>query len=242
LRDGRVRIKHGRRLESRQDRTFVFPSDFPAGISIATDPNGRAISNLGALVRNYPAAAFGEAYAKSRLQALGINCDGATLYLTSSLTVAIDGATVLLGTTQHALMNALDRQSRGAGITKAEMKSATSGLPPNTFIQAFGNLSGVLSNPSAAKARHVPWVAALRGYARQATLRHKTGVDLSSLLGQLTGDLSVAFKIAIPALIQLAVKNAPAQLQSLVASLGDITVWIAATPSGLTGEASLALK
>ncbi len=179
----------------------------------------------------------------------------------------------------------------------------------------------------------MPWVAALRGYARQATVRHKTGVDLSSLLGQLTGDLvinsdahnvmgrvavrnaavaaailgklatapgsvlvgsamtrepggfysikdkmrtinvgiasnelvggeaspgqlrafaaapstaapagsrgSVAFKIAIPALIQLAVKNTPAQLQSLVASLGDITGWIAATPSELTGEASL---
>lgn len=62
----------------------------------------------------------------------------ATLYLTSSLTVAIDGATVLLGTTEHALMNALDRHSRGAGITKAEMKSATSGLPPNTFLQGIG--------------------------------------------------------------------------------------------------------
>ncbi len=37
----------------------------------------------------------------------------------------------------------------------------------------------------------------------------------------------------------LAVKNTPAQLQSLVASLGDITGWIPATPSELTGEASL---
>jgi hypothetical protein len=31
-------------------------------------------------------------------------------------------------------------------------------------MQAFGNLSTVLAQPSAAKARQVPWVAALRGY------------------------------------------------------------------------------
>ena len=443
-----------------------FPATSPLVLSIATDPHGPAISNLGSLMGSYPAAAFGEAYAKTRLQALGINYDtdlhplfgnpimlgladaagasskslviawvtkdasalaslvrkfhlqmtraydGATLYRSSSVAVAVAGATVLLGTSQQALMSALDRHARNAGVTEAEMRTATSGLPQDAFIQAFGSLSGVLSTPSVARARSVPWVAALRGYAltlsassaglsvnfkldtggasltagdlpiasgtgppslagsapievglrdpgvlvaflleaertsspatfatflkRQATLRRKTGVDLSSLLGQLTGDLvinsdahnvmgrvavgnaaaatailaklatapggvlagtaitrepggfyaikdkrrvinvgiasnelvageaspselrafaaapstpapagsrgSVAFKIAVPALIQLAVKNAPAQLQTLLASLGDITGWIAATPSEMTGQASLALK
>jgi hypothetical protein len=52
----------------------------------------------------------------------------------------------------------------------------------------------------------------------------------------------VAFKIAVWVLIQLAVKDAPAQLQTRLASLGDITGWIASTPSGLAGEESLGVK
>ncbi len=112
--------------------------------------------------------------------------DGATLYLISSLTVAIYRATVLLGTTQHALMNALDRHSRGAGITKAERKSATSRLPPNTFIGIRKTLRSPLQ-PKRGEDSTRAMGRRTRGYARQATLRHKTGVDLSSLLGQLHG-------------------------------------------------------
>jgi hypothetical protein len=40
-----------------------------------------------------------------------------------------------------------------------------SGLPQDSLIEAFGNLTGVLSQPSTAKARRVPWVAALQSYA-----------------------------------------------------------------------------
>jgi hypothetical protein len=38
------------------------------------------------------------------------------------------------------------------------------GLPRNPLVAAFGYLGGVLSGPSAASARRIPWVAALRGY------------------------------------------------------------------------------
>jgi hypothetical protein len=440
-----------------------FPASSPLVVSIATDPNSREIRNLAAMIGNYPVAAFGIAYAKTRLQQLGINYDtdihplfgnpiilgfadpgglsartlvvawvtrdanaldtlvrkfhlhktrtydGATLYSVSSITIAVDGATVLLGTSQQGVMSALDRHAHGVGITEAQMSSAVAGLPPHPFIEAFGNLTGVLSSRKAVAARAVPWVAALRGYAltlnasaagftinfkldttgapltaaqlpiatgsappglvggapievgirdpsqivnfleqatrggglaaflrQQATLHRKTGVDLKSLLDLLTGELAidsnghgtiaeigvknaaaagavlaklatapdsvlphatltpaaggfyrinerhrtinigivgselvagnvptkqlrqfaaipltpapagshgaVAFQIALPELIHLVAKTAPAQLQTFLSSLGNITGWIAATPQALTGAATLALK
>jgi hypothetical protein len=53
---------------------------------------------------------------------------------------------------------------------------------------------------------------------------------------------AVAFRIAIPELIHLAVRTAPAQLQTVLSSLGDITGWMSATPEALTGAATLGLK
>ncbi len=440
-----------------------FPASSPLVASIATNPSAPEIRNLGAMIGNYPVAAFALAYAKTRLQQLGINYDtdvhplfgnpimlgladsngvssrtlliawvtrdanalatlvskfhlkktrtydGATLYALSGIAVAVDGPTVLLGTSQQALMSALDRHAHGVGVTQAEMSSALAGLPPHPFLAAFGSLTGVLPSQRAASARRVPWVAALRGYAvtlnassaglsvnfkldttgapltaadlpistgtappslvggapiqvgiqdpsqlvnfleqasrqggltaflrQQAALHRKTGADLKSLLDLLTGELAVdsnghgtiaeirvknpsaaaavlaklstvpdsvlphstlkrrpdgfyqlkeqsrtvnlgiigsellagnvppsqlrqfaavpvspapvgshgavAFRIAVSELIHLAVKNAPAQLQTLLGSLGGITGWIAATPQALTGAATLALK
>ncbi|HEY6397101.1 MAG TPA: DUF3352 domain-containing protein [Solirubrobacteraceae bacterium] len=196
-----------------------FPASSPLVASIATNSSAPEIRNLGAMIGNYPIAAFGLAYAKTRLQQLGINYDtdvhplfgnpimlgladsngvssrtlliawvtrdanalatlvskfhvtktrtydGATLYALSSIAVAVDGPTVLLGTSQQALMGALDRHARGGGVTQAEMSAALAGLPPHPFLAAFGSLTGVLSSQRAAAARRVPWVAALRGYA-----------------------------------------------------------------------------
>ncbi len=92
--------------------------------------------------------------------------DGATLYQAGgSTTFAIDGATLLVGLSPTAVDAALDRHADGGGITNSQYAQAFAGLPQNSLIQAFGNLAGVLARPSAAKARQVPWVAALRGYA-----------------------------------------------------------------------------
>ncbi len=192
---------------------------------------------------------------------------GATLYQAGTTTLAIDGATALLGPSAAIVDSALDRHANGGGITESDYSRTVSGLPQDALIQVFGNLTTALSQPSAIKARRIPWVAALRGYAvsisanssgltfqyrldtsgatltpaqipfapssspllagtmpitvgiqdpahivqfaesaaqavnpasyakylaRQANARKKTGVDLNSLLGLLTGTLIVA--------------------------------------------------
>jgi hypothetical protein len=92
--------------------------------------------------------------------------DGATLYQTGgSTTLAIDGATAVLAPSASAVSSALDRHAHGGGITSADYSRAFAGLPHNALIQTFGDLTQVLAGQSAAKARRVPWVAALRGYA-----------------------------------------------------------------------------
>jgi hypothetical protein len=338
--------------------------------------------------------------------------DGASVYQLGTVTLALDGATAIVGTTS-SVTAALDRHASSDGFTPAEFASDTTGLPQSTVMEAFGNLTGVLSQPSAAKARLVPWVAAIRGYAaaisassagvnfqyridtsgasltssqvpiaagttapslagsapivvgikdpaqivafaeaaeqatspasyekfqaKQANLKTKTGIDVNSLASLLTGDLiidtdthttigrvtvsdpstaasvlaklagapqglfkrgvsvaklgggfyaikepkltitvglvgnqlvagkatpaqdsafaaapatpagfargSVAFQIALPDLLKLALKQQPpAIVQTLLNQLGDVTGWTAASPSALTGSATLAIK
>ena len=92
--------------------------------------------------------------------------DGATLYQAGgSTTFAVDGATLVVGPSPAEVDAALDRHAHAGGITSSQFAQAFTGLPQNSLIHAFGNLAGVLARPSAAKARQVPWVAALRGYA-----------------------------------------------------------------------------
>jgi Protein of unknown function (DUF3352) len=92
--------------------------------------------------------------------------DGATLYQSGgSTTLAISGATAVLGPSPSAVTSALDRHAHGGGISSADYSRALGGLSQNALIQTFGNLTTALSSPSAAKARRVPWVAAFRSYA-----------------------------------------------------------------------------
>jgi hypothetical protein len=92
--------------------------------------------------------------------------DGATLYrLGASVTLAVDGATAVFGGSAATVTSALDRHSAGNGVSSSAYAQAFAGLPQNGLVQAFGNLTGVLSQPSAANARKVPWVAALKDYA-----------------------------------------------------------------------------
>jgi Protein of unknown function (DUF3352) len=91
---------------------------------------------------------------------------GATLYQAGgTATFAVEGATLLLAPSTAAVESALDRHANGGGITTAQYQKAFTGLPQDSLITAFGSLTGVLSQPSAAKARQVPWVAAIKGYA-----------------------------------------------------------------------------
>ncbi len=89
--------------------------------------------------------------------------DGASVYRLGGESLAIDGATALLGSAA-SVTAALDRHAQKAGFTVAEYSNFTTGLPQSTLMEAFGSLTGVLAQPSAAKARQVPWVAAIRSY------------------------------------------------------------------------------
>src|SRR5205823_14772537 len=67
--------------------------------------------------------------------------------------------------TPSDMTSALDRHANSGGISQNDYGRAVAGLPQNALVEAFGNLTGVLSTPRAANARKVPWVGALRGYA-----------------------------------------------------------------------------
>jgi hypothetical protein len=90
--------------------------------------------------------------------------DGAHLYSVGSYAVAITGPTVLFAQSAQVLDAALARHTGGQGITSADDARAMTGISSHGLIEMFGDLSGVLATPSAAKARQVPWVAALRAY------------------------------------------------------------------------------
>jgi hypothetical protein len=96
--------------------------------------------------------------------------DGATLYAAGAGgSLAIDGATAIIGSSRTIVTAALDRHSHGGGVTAGEYSRALAGLPQDAVVKSFGDLTGILSRPSAAKARRVPWVAALRGFAETVT-------------------------------------------------------------------------
>jgi hypothetical protein len=140
---------------------------------------------------------------KLRLQSAGTH-DGATLYRAGAGALAIDGPTLVFGLSPASVTTALDLHARGSGISPAQYSSAVAGLPQNTLIETFGNLTGVLSSPSAAKARLVPWVAALRGYAASISattsgLTFQYRLDTSG--GSLTAaQLPIASGGAVPSL------------------------------------------
>ena len=96
--------------------------------------------------------------------------DGATIYRAgSSATFAVDGATVVFGTSAADVDAALGRHAHGGGITSADFATAMGNLPQNTVVQAFGSLTSALSGAGSATARKIPWVAAIRSYAAAIT-------------------------------------------------------------------------
>lgn len=385
----------------------------PAVIGVASPSSGAARARFLVAWVTKDSGTLDNLVKKLHLPA-GQTIDGAKVYTVSTASLAVDGATLVLAASPDAVKSALDLHAHGGGLTTADQNRAMGSLPRDSLIQAFGDLGAVLSSPSAAKARQVPWVNALRGYGlaigatptglnfqyrldtsgatltdsqlpiapgstppglagslpisagildpsrvakfaedaqrltspakyaqfvkRQLDVRAKTGVDLNSLLNLLTGDAavssdskvtmaraqlsdpaagkqtlaklatdpiafgsspasvshgpggfynfkepkhtttvgvvgnqlllgvratpaqltafasapstpasgaqgSVAFKVGLPALLQLALKKAPNKtVQTVLTSLGDITGWLSAAPSAVTGSATLAIK
>ncbi len=96
--------------------------------------------------------------------------DGAKLYQSGQYTVATAGATAILASSETDVKEALARHQNGQGIHAADFSRALTGLPQPALLQIYGDLTGVLSRPSLAKARRVPWVAALRSYGATLNL------------------------------------------------------------------------
>jgi hypothetical protein len=90
--------------------------------------------------------------------------DGAKLYSAGSYALGITGPTLLFARSAQVLDAALARRAHGQGITSADYTRAMTGISPDGAVEMFGDLTSVLAAPSAAKARQVPWVAALRAY------------------------------------------------------------------------------
>ena len=88
------------------------------------------------------------------------------------------------------------------------------------------------------------------GSRRQSACRRQGDRRTTALVRQCTHHArvagahgAVAFRIALVDLLHLTLKQAPPQIvQTILNSLGDITGWTAATPSGITGSATLAVK
>jgi hypothetical protein len=91
--------------------------------------------------------------------------DGATEYTDEGTgVVAVTGATVLISNDSGTIDSALDRHAANSGFSTTEYAQDTSGLPANSPVSLVGDLSQVLSLPTAAQALKIPWVAAIKGY------------------------------------------------------------------------------
>jgi hypothetical protein len=190
---------------------------FAAGILVVWMT--RDATNLSALVKKLPVHRTG-------------TLDGATLYGESSgEAFAVAGPTLLIASSQSTLSAAIARHAHGQGITAGQHAAAVAGLDPNAAIQVFGDLEGVLSRPSAAKARRIPWVAAIHDYGADVsvssnaiTLRFRVGTDGSGLppseLPIASGSSSPGVVNAFP--IQTAIHD-PAQIFSFVESAEQAT-------------------
>lgn len=126
---------------------------------------------------------------KSGVSAAG-NRDGATLYNAGGAEIAVDGTTVVVGT-RDDLTAALDRHAHGGGFSVTDYEHDSSGLPQSALFEAFGSLNSVLAQPSAATARRVPWVAAIRSYGAAVTASSE-GLSIDFRVDTSGGKLSAA--------------------------------------------------
>jgi len=84
------------------------------------------------------------------------------------------GGLLILDAPSTAVLDAaLDRHANHQGFDATSYAKATTGVPADGLVTIFGDLTSVLSAPSAAKARLVPWVAAINGYAASVTGNQK---------------------------------------------------------------------
>ena len=117
--------------------------------------------------------------------------DGAKVYSNGGPAAAVDDATLVFGPSTAAVDQALDRHAQTSGFAQSNYSRLISGLPQNSLIETFGDLTTVLNQPAAAKARRVPWVAAFRGYGASVSAS-STGLTFSYHLDTTGSTLTAA--------------------------------------------------
>ena len=134
--------------------------------------------------------------------------DGATLYSNrdGSTVIAVDGATVVGADTKALVNAALDRHANGGGMSLTEYNQELAGLPSGSLVRVSGNVKGLLATQQAAKARLVPWVAAINSYG-VAISPTSTGLSLDWKIDTTGRQLS-------PAQLPIAAGSSPPALVS----------------------------
>jgi hypothetical protein len=147
-------------IDYNSDLRPLFGNPLALGLSSPTGSGGSLL--LAWVTRN--ASALHRLIAKLPSLRSSGHDGSAALYASSRAALAVDGATLVAGRSVALVRAALSRQAAHQGISSDEEASATNGVSSDGLLEAFGNLTGVLSRPGAASARRIPWVQAIRGY------------------------------------------------------------------------------
>lgn len=154
--------------------------------------------------------------------------DGATIYRNKdgSNAIAVDGPTLVVADTQALVEAALDRHKNGQGMSLSQYRQQIAGLSSGSLVQVSGNVQPLLATPNTARARQIPWVAAIKAYA-VAISSTSNGINLDWKVDttgrQLTAaQLPLAAGSAAPALASgepgsLGIRD-PAQIATFVES------------------------
>jgi hypothetical protein len=200
----------------------------PIALGIASDNVTSSSTPFLAAWQTESASALKDLIAKLKGYKVTGHHDGATIYAVQGTgALAVDGATVLVSNDTDTIDSALDRHAAKSGFSSAQYTQDTSGLPGDGAVSLVGDLTQVLAQPSAAQARKIPWVAAIRSYgvtvgsAQHAVTLHfrldTAGRPLSpaqlpiasgTAAPALAGDMPIQFSVRDPAQIFDFVKSA----------------------------------
>jgi len=158
-------------IDYNNDVRPLFGNPVAAGAVSASGLSGSGDSQFLAAWVTKSAGKLKSLLTKLHVSASGTH-DGATLYRAGSAALATSGATVLIAGSPATLDAALDRHAHQQGYDAAAYAKATTGISTDGVITAFGDLTGALSTPQAAKARSIPWVGAITGYGASVSATH----------------------------------------------------------------------
>jgi hypothetical protein len=150
-------------IDYNQDIRPLFGNPIAVGVISASGLTGSKVPPFLVTWVTKSASTLSKLIGKLHLTSAGTH-DGAKLYTTSGAAAAVAGPTLIFARSTDVLNAALNRHAGNQGFDPASYAQATTGISSRGVIKIFGDLTQVLAAPSAAKARQVPWVAAIKRY------------------------------------------------------------------------------